>query len=107
MHAKTLWACDFASKRVWTTQGLVDAFVLVFIHVASRRVWASPSTTNPNGEWVVGQARAFAAAAAGAGQPPGQLIHDSDSKFQGAFGARAAPRTWASRPHPSATTPRP
>jgi putative transposase len=24
IHAKTLWACDFFSKKVWTTKGLVD-----------------------------------------------------------------------------------
>jgi len=38
MHAKTLWACDFFSKRVWTLGGLVEYFVLFFIqphHAAS------------------------------------------------------------------------
>jgi hypothetical protein len=64
MHAKTLWACDFVYKKVWMPRGLVTTFVLVFMHVASRRVWASPATTRPNGAWAAEQARAFAWAAA-------------------------------------------
>ncbi len=31
MHAKTLWACDFFSKKAWTLGGLVEYFVLFFI----------------------------------------------------------------------------
>ena len=29
IHTKTLWACDFFSKKVWTIGGLVEYFVLV------------------------------------------------------------------------------
>src|SRR5262249_36490475 len=32
-HSATLWACDFFSKRVWTPRGLVECFVLFFLHV--------------------------------------------------------------------------
>lgn len=31
IHAKTLWACAFFSKKVWTTKGLVEYFVLFYI----------------------------------------------------------------------------
>jgi hypothetical protein len=31
MHAKTFWACDFLSKKLWTLGGLVEHFVLSFI----------------------------------------------------------------------------
>jgi len=34
----TLWACDFFSTKVWTTTGLVEGFVLCFLHAGSRRV---------------------------------------------------------------------
>src|SRR5690348_16004937 len=36
--ARWMWACDFFSKNVWTRGGLVEVFVLVFIHVGTRRV---------------------------------------------------------------------
>jgi len=35
--AEALWQCDFASKKKWTTKGLVDLYFLVFIHVGTRR----------------------------------------------------------------------
>jgi hypothetical protein len=40
-HVATVWATDFSSKKVWTTKGLVDVFVLFLIHVDSRRVYLS------------------------------------------------------------------
>ncbi len=46
-HAKTLWACDFVSKKVWTLGGLIDCYILVFIHLSSRKVVTSSSTFHP------------------------------------------------------------
>jgi putative transposase len=46
-HAETLWACDFFSKKVWTMQGLVDVFVLFFIHVGTRRIHIAGMTMHP------------------------------------------------------------
>ncbi len=80
-HAKTLWACDFAHKRIWTRRGLVDAFMLVFIHIASRRVHVSASTINPDSAWVAEQAEVFAKAAVTAGRPCRLLLRDGDAKF--------------------------
>lgn len=37
-HAETLWACDFFTKRAVTARGLVDLYVLVFMHLESREV---------------------------------------------------------------------
>lgn len=31
-HAATLWACDFFSKRIWTTAGLVEFYILFVRH---------------------------------------------------------------------------
>jgi putative transposase len=59
MHAKTLWACDFLSKRVWTPRGLVEHFILFFIHVQTRRVVVSSATRHPDAAWVSQQARNF------------------------------------------------
>ncbi len=58
-HAATMWQCDFASKRKWTIKGMVDLYFLVFIHVETRRIWVSPCTANPTGEWTTQQARNF------------------------------------------------
>ncbi|MBT8207294.1 MAG: hypothetical protein KJO18_03385, partial [Acidimicrobiia bacterium] len=58
-HAKTLWACDFLSVRTWTMRGRIDLYLLIFIHVASRRVFVSPATANPGADWTEQQARNF------------------------------------------------
>ncbi|MCA9124649.1 MAG: transposase [Planctomycetaceae bacterium] len=59
LHADTLWQCDFFSKRIWTMEGPRQVFALAFIHVATRRVFVSPSTLSANGEWMKQQATAF------------------------------------------------
>jgi putative transposase len=41
IHAKTLWARDFLSKKVWTKWGLAEFYILFFVHVGSRRVYVS------------------------------------------------------------------
>ncbi|NJO36648.1 MAG: hypothetical protein HC871_02275 [Rhizobiales bacterium] len=58
-HAATLVQCDFLNKRIWTPKGLRDVFVLVFLHVGTRRAFVSPSTTNPTEAWVQEQTREF------------------------------------------------
>lgn len=85
MHAKTLWACDFVSKKVWTLGGLTDCYVLVFIHLKSRKVIASSCTFHPDGDWVAQQARTLTMDAEAVGEPIGQLIHDYDTKFTARF----------------------
>jgi putative transposase len=37
IHADTLWQCDFVSKPMWTTRGLVDLYFLVGLHLETRR----------------------------------------------------------------------
>src|SRR5258708_2914701 len=39
IHASTMWACDFCSKRVWTLRGPIDLYLLVFLQIGSRRAW--------------------------------------------------------------------
>lgn len=81
MHADTLWACDFISKKVWTLGGLVDYFVLFFIHLETRQVIAYSATVQPDGEWVAQQARNFIQDAEAQGLAVGHVIHDWDTKF--------------------------
>jgi putative transposase len=56
IHAATLWQCDFFSKRVLTPKGFRELFVVVFLHVGTRRVFLTPATQHPNEVWVTEQA---------------------------------------------------
>ena len=86
MHAETLWACDFVAKRVWTLKGRVTCFLLVFMHIASRRVIVSEATTKPDAAWVGEQATMFCREAERLGPaPPRLVLRDRDDKFGPAF----------------------
>ena len=84
-HAKTLWACDFLTVRTWTMRGRLDLYLLVFIHVGSRRVFVSPATANPAGAWVEQQARNFTMHVEETGLECSIVVHDRDAKFTRAF----------------------
>lgn len=38
IHGATLWQCDFYAKKVLTLKGMRDLYLLIFLHVESRRV---------------------------------------------------------------------
>tara|TARA_R100001132_G_C3269147_1_gene91438 strand:- start:1276 stop:1620 length:345 start_codon:yes stop_codon:yes gene_type:complete len=80
-HAETLWACDFFTKRAVTPRGLVDLYVLIFMHLETREVFVTPSTRNPDSVWVTKQAKAFVNHGADRDEKPICLIHDRDTKF--------------------------
>ena len=86
-HLSTLWACDFFTKKIWTTGGLVDFFVLFFIHVGSRRVIVTGMTPHPDARWVLQQARNFVLLTDQEAAAPTHLIRDLDTKFTKAFDA--------------------
>jgi len=84
-HAATLYACDFFSKKVVTLRGVVDVFVLFFIHVSSRRVRIAGMSTKPTQAWTAARAReALGFLACPAGERP-ILLRDHDTKFEGGF----------------------
>ena len=85
IHMNVMVACDFFCKTIWTPLGRRTAYVLVFIHLSSRKVFLSPSTCNPTGEWVQQQARNVSMWAEDEGIDVRFLIHDRDSKFTQAF----------------------
>ena len=87
LHAATLWQCDFLSVRSLTTKGLRDLYLLVFLHVESRRVFITPATAHPNEAWVCEQAKAFAAHAEESGLGADIVMHDRDTKFTSQFDA--------------------
>jgi putative transposase len=84
-HTETLWACDFFSVRSATQKGIVDLYLLVFIHVETRRIIVSPATTNPDSAWVTNQANAFIDTLPDDREKNYYLIHDRDAKFSQEF----------------------
>jgi putative transposase len=84
-HAASLWQCDFFSRRVLTTKGIRQAFVLAFLNVKTRRVILSPATYQPTAEWVETQAEAFVEQARGEGLPVSILMRDNDGMFRNDF----------------------
>ncbi len=85
IHMNVMVACDFFCKTLWTPMGKKTAFVLAFIHLGSRKVFLSPSTCNPNGEWMQQQARNLSMWAEDEVIDVRFLIHDRDTKFTHAF----------------------
>ena len=81
----TLVATDFFTKPVLTLRGWVDAYVLVFIHLGSRRVFMTPATFHPNEKWVLQQARNASMWLDDIGVHASHLIRDRDTKFSFAF----------------------
>ncbi len=89
-HVGTLWACDFLSQRVVTGKGIVEAFVLVFINVVTRRAYATTSTKSPTEEWTAAEGVRFVEAAkrsGGGARPCAIIIRDRDSKYGKTFDA--------------------
>ena len=52
-HMDSMVGCDFFAKRVYTLRGVFTAYMLVFIHLGTRKVYCSPATYHPDGDWVM------------------------------------------------------
>ena len=85
IHAQTLWACDFFSKYVWTPKGLVEFYVLFFIHVGTRRVQLGGMSATPNAAWIANEAQQIAPQLISQDGKPPILIHDYDGRFTKQF----------------------
>ncbi len=84
-HMDSMVACDFFTKRVYTLRGVFTAYVLVFIHLGTRKVYCSAATYHPDGTWVMQQARNANMWLDDMGVKPRFLIHDRDRKFPNEF----------------------
>ncbi len=73
--------------KVWTRRGLIDMYLLVFIHIESRRIWVSKATAHPNAAWVAQQARNMCMVAQEEKAKPTCLLRDRDTKFTYQFDA--------------------
>jgi putative transposase len=83
-HAATTLACDFLTVDTVLLRRL---YVLVFICIGSRRIEYMACTSNPDGAWMLQQARNLLMDLNDRGQRPRFLIHDRDAKFSRAFDA--------------------
>jgi len=84
-HAETLWQCDFFSKRVLSRFGMPQVFAMVFLNVATRRVWISACTSKPTAEWVQRQADSFLEHAQQQHLPVKLVSRDRDSLYRSNF----------------------
>ena len=84
-HLDCMVATDFFCKNVWTPMGKRLAYALLFIHLGSRKVFVSPSTYHPTGEWMQQQARNATMWVEDEGLELRFLIRDRDGKFTEAF----------------------
>jgi putative transposase len=84
-HAASLWQADFLSQKNLTAKGVRNAFILVFLHVQTRRVIFSPATLRPDESWVMAQGEVFVKQARESGLGVRFVQHDRDSKFSGSF----------------------
>jgi len=84
-HMDVLVATDFFTAEVWTLGGLVTYYVLVFIHLGSRKVEVAGVTPHPNEAWMIQVARNVTMEEWGFLSPGQYLIHDRDTKFCAAF----------------------
>ena len=75
-HIDSIVACDFFTKPIFTLSGIRDAYVIVFIHLGSRKVFSSSCTYHPNSNWVMQQARNATMWMEDEGIDPRFLIHD-------------------------------
>ena len=81
-NAASIIACDFFTvDTLW----LGRFYVLFFLELSSRRVHLAGCTANPDGRWIVQQARQLAWLLPERETPLRFLIHDRDSKFSLAF----------------------
>jgi putative transposase len=83
-HAATTLACDFLTVDTVLLRRL---YVLVFICIGTRRIEYVAATSNPDGAWMMQQARNLLMDLDDRGRRPRFLIHDRDSKFRRPFDA--------------------
>ena len=83
-HAATTLACDFLTVDTVLLRRL---YVLVFICIGTRRIEYVASTSNPDGAWMLQQARNLLMDLDDRDRRPRFVIHDRDARFSRAFDA--------------------
>ena len=84
-HLDVVAGTDFFTVEVVTLKGLITYYVLFFIHLGSRKVWAAGMTPHPDEEWMQQMARNATLEQWGFLGNCRYLLHDRDSKFCSSF----------------------
>ena len=84
-HMEVLVGTDFFTVEVLTLKGLVTYYVLLFIHLESRRVSLAGVTPYPGHEWTEPQARNATMGEWGFLRGCRYLLHDRDTKLCASF----------------------
>jgi len=77
-HMDSMVACDFFTKNIYSVFGGHRVFVLVFIHLGTRKVFHSFPTEHPTHNWVMQQCRNAAMWLDEEGLQAAYLIRDRD-----------------------------
>jgi putative transposase len=85
IHAKSLWQCDFVTKRSLSLKGLRSFYLLVFLNVATRKVLVSKATAHSNRDWLTEQVEVFRKHVRKHKLPATIVIHDADPKLGKTF----------------------
>lgn|ERR1035437_3322893 len=80
-HKAVTAACDFFSVEVLTLRGLLTYYVLIFIHLDTRRVEIAGITRHPDQYWMEQVARNVTMEEVGFLNGYQELLHDRDAKF--------------------------
>ncbi|MCG8408914.1 MAG: integrase core domain-containing protein, partial [Phycisphaerales bacterium] len=78
-------ASDFFCKKVWTPLGKRNGYVLVVLHLGTRKAWTSPMAYHPDEAWEKQQARNFMMWLEDHGLQASFCLHDRDTKFTKGF----------------------
>jgi len=89
-HLALLAGTDFFTAEVLTLRGLVTYYVLLFIHLESRRVDIAGITIHPDEPWMKQIARNATMESCGVLRDCRYLLHDRDTKFTRSFRAIVA-----------------
>lgn len=87
IHRKSLWCCDFLSKKVETPTGPADYHILFFKQIDTKEVFIAGATEQPDDEWTTQQARNFCMFLQDGNRPATKLVCDQDTKFTKRFDA--------------------
>src|SRR5262245_46154062 len=84
-HMAVLAATDFFTVEVLTRRGLMTYYVLLFIHLESRKICVAGVTRHPDQEWMEQMARNVTMEDSGFLIHKRYLLHDRDSKYCASF----------------------
>ena len=84
-EAQSLWACDFFCQPVFSLFGKKFIWVLVFIHIGSRKVYYAGCTAHPKADWVEQKARQFCWRLNENKESFKYLLRDRDGKYSKKF----------------------